>query len=147
MPTNITKEEVFAKLREIGATSVILSYSGGGDSGQTDSVIIKRGDDLVPADSVIFARLEVQKSKPLEGGDWISYVDMEDKPLEWAIEQIAESYFDQLEYDWWNNDGGFGELHIDMAGGMNENGEPAPRVWFEHNQNHTETSFHEQEVS
>jgi hypothetical protein len=77
---------LFTALKDAGVTSVEIRYDGGGDSGQVDDVEFF-GDNLDGADL----------NDRFEG-------DLQD--LAYSILQ------DHYNYDWYNNDGGYGTVVI-----------------------------------
>jgi len=81
---------LFAALKDAGVTSVEIRYDGGGDSGQVEDVEFEgtNGDNTALNDK-------------FEG-------DLQD-----LATHILEQHYD---YDWYNNDGGYGNIRIDLEG-------------------------------
>lgn len=122
----VTRDIIFDKLAELKITSVDVRWSGGGDSGQIDSVtahdekqdieidLEKSGMvvDKVYSESVDSGRkdkhgvpiyIQVKKTK------------QETVNLEQMIGDFAEDLWDHFgQGGWYNNDGGFGNMIIDV---------------------------------
>jgi hypothetical protein len=81
---------LFAALKDAGVTSVNIRYDGGGDSGQVEDVEYD-GTNL----------------------DHTSLNDKFEGDLQDLATHILEQHYD---YDWYNNDGGYGDIRIDLEG-------------------------------
>jgi hypothetical protein len=79
---------LFAALKDAGVTSVEIRYDGGGDSGQVEDVDFY-GDNI----------------------DSGALNDMYEGDLQDLAYHILENHYN---YDWYNNDGGYGEIRIDF---------------------------------
>jgi hypothetical protein len=81
---------LFAALKDAGVTNVEIRYDGGGDSGQVEDVEYE-GTNL----------------------DHTSLSDKFEGDLQDLATHILEQHYD---YDWYNNDGGYGDIRIDLEG-------------------------------
>ena len=81
---------LFAALKDAGVTNVEIRYDGGGDSGQVEDVEYD-GTNL----------------------DHTSLNDKFEGDLQDLATHILEQHYD---YDWYNNDGGYGDIRIDLEG-------------------------------
>jgi hypothetical protein len=98
--------EVLIQLADQGVTGIKVHYDGGGDSGAIENIVYTDKEDAEFSD--------------------IDYVSSWDQNMNLAtinssayatIENFAqETILDQIE-DWWNNDGGFGDLLIKVPSG------------------------------
>ena len=79
---------LFAALKDAGVTNVEIRYDGGGDSGQVDDVEF-HGDNI-------------------DGGDLNDKFEGDLQDLGY---HLLEHYYD---YDWYNNDGGYGTITIEL---------------------------------
>jgi hypothetical protein len=79
---------LFAALKDAGVTNVEIRYDGGGDSGQVEDVDF-HGDNIDDADL----------NSKFEG-------DLQD-----LATHLLEQHYD---YDWYNNDGGYGTITIEL---------------------------------
>jgi hypothetical protein len=106
-------QNALSKLKELGATEIMVSFDGCGDSGSIENIDIKRSDGTTMMDELI-VDYPVRSSR-YENGDWINEVEVK----QMSINEVLESYcYDELEktsIDWYNNDGGFGELRITLS--------------------------------
>ena len=81
---------LFAALKDAGVTSVNIRYEGQGDSGQVEDVEFD--------------------------GNGINEKDLNDKfdgDLQDLGTHLLEAHY---RYDWYNNDGGYGDIRIDLEG-------------------------------
>jgi len=82
----------FILIKDKGYTKIEVSYSGSGDSGAIDDINVFPNDnmDWVPIENLI-KNIDFFK-------DWLYEI----------IEEATENR------DWWNNDGGYGNISIDL---------------------------------
>jgi hypothetical protein len=80
---------LFAALKDAGVTNVEIRYDGGGDSGQVEDVEYD-GENITTDINTKF-----------------------DGDLQDLATHILEQHYD---YDWYNNDGGYGNIRIDLEG-------------------------------
>lgn len=90
------KAELLAALRAAGITSVSVEYNGEGDSGQVDDILAHRGDTKIKAAATI---LSTGRSLSDEIDDFA-----------WELLDVYHGGFE-------NNDGGQGQITIDVAAG------------------------------
>lgn len=111
------KEAVLTALRVIGAATVTVEYSGSGDSGQVDQVVVAdvQGQQL---DVSLIPKLTVQ----VEQSEWKdgSFATRTYSQEDFLYNVLANFCMDWLESEhagWENNDGGQGEMEIVVADG------------------------------
>lgn len=104
---------VLPVLRAQGVRQVTVSFDGSGDSGSIDEV--SYGDARVDG-SALTVEIEVA-NRVLNGGRWVTVRRLEQRNLDTAIEELTSDYLDETNVDWYNNDGGFGELTINVEEG------------------------------
>ena len=101
------------KLKELGVHEIVIEFDGSGDSGSIEYISIRRSDGTEI--DVKFTTDYPVRSSRYENGDWINEVQVK----QMSIKEVLESYcYDELEktnIDWYNNDGGFGELRITLS--------------------------------
>ena len=101
------------KLKELGVHEIVIEFDGSGDSGSIEYIAIRRSDGTEI--DVKFTTDYPVRSSRYENGDWINEVQVK----QMSIREVLESYcYDELEktnIDWYNNDGGFGELRITLS--------------------------------
>lgn len=104
-----------AKLKEIGATEVVIFFDGSGDSGSIESVSIRQSDGKpVPNLDDLFVDYPVEKSRYVDG-EWLTDVEIKQMPIADALEKYTYDELERTNVDWYNNDGGFGELRIELS--------------------------------
>jgi hypothetical protein len=91
---------VMTYLGDLGFNRVQINYSGGGDSGAIDTIMYLKPEDDEEQD---YNLSEEQKNN---------------------LNETVRSFIDDLAYtklndieDWWNNDGGFGVMIINIPSG------------------------------
>lgn len=95
------------KLADLGVTGIKVKYDGAGDSGAIEWIGYTTQPCETPED--VDDRID----------NWLGESDLStfDSDLYYEIEHFAESkLLDDIE-NWWNNDGGFGDLCISIPSG------------------------------
>lgn len=100
-------ESIMIGLVNAGIKKVCVSYDGGGDSGAIEAIKISTNSDTD------FDDLQGWTSDATDLNDYNSelYTLLEDYCQEMLLNDIE---------DWWNNDGGFGHVNIDVEEGTYE---------------------------
>jgi len=107
--------KALAKLKKLGATEVVIFFDGSGDSGSIESVSIRQSDGkAVPNLDDLFVDYPVEKSQYISG-EWFNDVEIKQMPIADALEKYTYDELDRTNVDWYNNDGGFGELRIELS--------------------------------
>lgn len=103
---------VLPALREHGVGRVTVRFDGSGDSGSIDGI------DLDPQIDARTVTVEIQRvAREFVQDTWRYTRNLERVNLHDAIEEITDDYLDATGVDWYNNDGGFGELVINVSEG------------------------------
>jgi len=106
-PSNEEKQKLLTQLNLLGATAVVVEFRGGGDEGEIESVhYIDRNDDVhdIPSDMISWTQM-VYGDKPKLTKE-MSLVDV--------LEDLCYRALDEANMDWYNNEGGQGQLVIDF---------------------------------
>lgn len=107
---NMTENEMTSlllKLADLGVTGIKIFYSGGGDSGDIDDIV------YTTHKSINFNNINDLDSY----GHDVLYLRNLDNKLEEKIKDFAnEEILSNLE-DWWNNEGGYGSMLIEIPSG------------------------------
>lgn len=98
-------------LRAAGVSQVVVSFDGSGDSGSISEVWFDGGE--IDADTATVDILCA--GRHFEDGRWVTARTTERKSIRLAIEELAYDHIDETGVDWYNNDGGYGELVLDIA--------------------------------
>ena len=104
---------ILPMLRASGVKQVTVDFDGCGDSGSI-------GDIDYGGAPMEGAACEVEievMSRHFDSGQWITQRGLETKTLDSAIETLTEDYLAETGVDWYNGDGGFGVLHVDVEKG------------------------------
>lgn len=103
------KASLFAALGDAGITRVVLTFNGGGDSGQTEKIEAFAGGDArdLPDATIDLRDLLFRESEPRSLS----------QPLAEAIETLAYACLESRHCGWENNEGGYGEFVFDVAKG------------------------------
>jgi hypothetical protein len=91
---------LLSELRARGVWKVVVEFAGSGDEGSVQGIALTRRT-LIPGES-----------EPREVIEELAWSD--DSAL-WQL--LGEYVYDESDYDWINNDGGHGELRIDVETG------------------------------
>ena len=97
--------QMFNKLKEVGATRVVIRFDGAGDSGAIEDIFVFKGDERI-------AELCTPIYRALKD------VDKQEHQVKAELDWLETYCYDELEktgIDWYNNDGGFGEMEIDFT--------------------------------
>lgn len=102
-------------LREHRIRSVGVSFDGGGDSGSIDYVTPYPIETQERFDALTAEYLKTERM--FDDGLWRSVVTPTQGSIREAIEALTYDYLEETDVDWYNNDGGYGELTIDVEEG------------------------------
>ena len=101
MKANLTWAAIMFNIQDLGFDRIKVAYSGGGDSGDIDEIYLLRPED--PEDHNEFNNIDGILSEDIR----------------LAILEFAFSKLNVVE-DWWNNDGGYGTMMIQVPSGQYE---------------------------
>lgn len=94
----LSKLPILIKLKDLGVESVEISFSGSGDSGDLDDVSFYKAE-----------------------GKYVNYDEVNSNPIykEAQDELLSDEMAEYIDYaiegaDWYNNDGGFGTIRLDL---------------------------------
>ena len=107
-----TLQALLPILREHGVTEVEVRFEGYGDSGAIEGIWLHPPTTSAVKDVEI--DFDATKSS-FEQGRWVSVRVPKRGTVADAIEALTYDYLEETGVDWYNNDGGFGELRIDVA--------------------------------
>lgn len=106
---------VLPVLRQHGIEAVTVSFNGEGDSGSIEEVSYEPCEN---PDALKATPIEhISTSSYFEGGEWRRTARPEQSTLHEAIDALTNDYLEETGIDWYNNDGGYGELVIDVQAG------------------------------
>lgn len=104
---------MFDQLRAAGATEVVISFDGSGDSGSIYAANIYNADNkqIQVDQTVIYPK---EKSTWIDG-QWVNEIEHKEIPILEALEAYCYDELEKTNIDWYNNDGGFGDMRIDLS--------------------------------
>lgn len=106
---------VLPLLRDHDVSEVRVEFDGGGDSGSIQAV--HYDVDSFDDSGIYLEVAEVQSEFNQVERRWINTRIESQKTLGKAIEELTYDYLSESDVDWYNNDGGFGELVIKVDEG------------------------------
>ena len=98
--------EVLIQLADQGVTGIKVHYDGGGDSGAIEGIVYTDIEDANFSDIDLVSAWD--QNMNLAAINSSAYSDIENFAHEVILDQIE---------DWWNNEGGYGELLIKVPSG------------------------------
>lgn len=104
-------EEDLINLVEAGIGFIYLTYNGGGDSGAIE--------EIVAISNTCEKAKKIWESKdemlPMYIGESMD-IDLETFPVSVSMQDIEDMCYKHLNHieDWWNNDGGYGSMLIEI---------------------------------
>jgi hypothetical protein len=119
----------------IGGATVQVQFQGGGDSGEIldADLFDKEGKRRELSDTKILWTVEKDK---FVNNEWITEAVEEFMPVKEVLRHVTETMLENEGLDWYNNDGGQGELVIDLT-------EEPPSVVLKIGINYMHTDDHE----
>lgn len=100
-------------LRQHDIHRVAVYFEGSGDSGSIQDIAYSPE----PAGIRQVACEHLHTSSSFESGVWCRAVELQQATLGEVIEAITYDYLEETGVDWYNNDGGYGDLIIDVQAG------------------------------
>ena len=104
---------VLPVLRRLGVDEVAVHFEGGGDNGCIDYIDFDH-QPKPPENPMIGI---FKERRDFENGHWIKSRTTDTVNLASAVDDLAYDYIDSTGVDWYNNEGGYADLTIDVAAG------------------------------
>ena len=125
---------LLTQLRTLGIKIVRVDFSGGGDSGDIDSVITvdANGNHINISNHMLDWPENSSRHDP-DTNAWITDTTIKAQSLDKILEQVTLDALGEAGMDWYNNDGGQGSLTIDFN-------QSPPEINLEVGINHTATT-------
>lgn len=101
-------------LQAHGVTQAIVTYSGGGDSGDHPDADAYPAGVIQQLRTAQVTQLDVRPDFDLDGGRTKQLVEVS-KPIDQALCDFALDWADMHHAGWYNDDGGTGTLTVDVA--------------------------------
>jgi hypothetical protein len=106
---------ILPRLRQQGIETVTVSFEGSGDSGSIEHVDYHPQGNAAGITNEMVEHLSTQRY--FDDGAWRSTLTPEVTTLGDVVEALTYDYLEETGVDWCNNDGGYGELNIDVTNG------------------------------
>lgn len=138
-PDKDQKHVLITFLRMIGGVQVVVSFQGGGDSGEIDEAKVydKDGKEL----DISVSKLDWTTEKEVfKDGEWVQEAEQGWVVVKDILRNATETMLENEGLDWYNNDGGQGMMTIDLLA------EP-PVITLNVGINYTQTDEHEFEYT
>lgn len=101
-------KELLRQLQSAGVTEITIDFDGSGDSGSVQSVSFN------PTSKVMLSTKWAEKSSRYVDGKWIEEWKETTVDAEEGCTALCYELLESTGIDWYNNDGGFGELEITL---------------------------------
>ena len=127
------KTTLLTQLNLLGAKRVVVTFQGGGDDGQIDEVYMIDNNEAyidIPNDMIAWTTLTYGNQQS----------EQKQTKLVDALEDLCSRALDNTGLDWYNNDGGQGNLVIDLK-------ESPPNIKLNVGINHTTTDDYEYDLN
>lgn len=109
------KNLLMTLLKVMGGRKVRVEFDGSGDSGTIENPILF-DQESNPIDLTNATFDWYKASGKFEGGKWIHTVEpTPNMPVNDILIQITEDALEEEGLDWYNNEGGYGVLNIDLT--------------------------------
>jgi hypothetical protein len=110
-----TLRRLLPVLRQHGVQQVEIEFDGSGDSGSIAGVSYSPGELEFDADGVTVEY--ATSARYWNGTQWLLERALTQASVQSAIEALTYDYLEETGVDWYNDDGGFGTLEIDVEAG------------------------------
>ena len=110
-----TLRRLLPVLRQHGVQQVEVEFDGSGDSGSLESITCFPVELEFDAEGITVEYATV--TRYWNEGQWIQERALTQAPVQNAIEALTYDYLEETGVDWYNGDGGFGTLEIDVEAG------------------------------
>ncbi|NKB55087.1 MAG: hypothetical protein GKS00_02020 [Alphaproteobacteria bacterium] len=108
-----TLQRLLPVLRQHGVEGITVSFDGSGDEGAIDDI---RCDGATIDPRGVHVEI-VQAVRRFEDGQWVSTRELHRVSIADAVHDLTDDYLEETSVDWYNNEGGYGNLLIDVARG------------------------------
>lgn len=114
-PSPDRKRLLMTLLKVMGGAKVLVSFSGGGDSGSIDrATLLNRNNQEISLNNAEF-EWEREVGYHDHNGEWKTKTEVATMPLNDILIQITEDALETTDLDWYNNEGGQGTFEIDLT--------------------------------
>jgi hypothetical protein len=112
-PNEQRKELLTNLLLAMGCVKVVVHFAGGGDSGSIEDVYVLDKDTAhLAIDHIELEWEEASDNFDEANTNWVRHYAVRLMPLRDILKQMTESALESTGLDWYNNEGGQGNLYI-----------------------------------
>jgi hypothetical protein len=132
-PNEQEKQALLTQLNLLGAKRVYVTFRGGGDEGQVEETYYRDVNDNIheiPTDMIAWTKQAYGQQQ----------AETKNETLVEVLEDLCYRALDATGWDWYNNDGGQGNLVIDLK-------ESPPNIKLNVGINHTTTDDYEYDLN
>jgi hypothetical protein len=112
-PSKAKKDELLTRLKMLGVRHIEVTFQGGGDSGEIENAYaqdINKNQIDIKEEKMVWPTKESYE----ENNEWHQRVVDKEWLIEDILKDITERWLQDTDHDWYNNDGGQGEMLIDF---------------------------------
>ena len=104
-------------LKVMGGRSVVVNFDGGGDSGNIeDAAVFDQENNFIDLTNATFDWYETSSGFDPNQNKWITTSKpVPNMPVKDILIKITEDALEDSNLDWYNNEGGYGQLSIDLT--------------------------------
>jgi len=127
---------IFGMLKVLGGQKVVVSFQGGGDSGEIEeAALFDAKGEIVDLDGITYPWPEEVSIFDDGKQTWDKKTQIKPTSLSDILRNATEQMLENEGLDWYNNDGGQGEMTIDLT-------KTPPTVTLNVGINYTQTDNH-----
>lgn len=134
-PSKEKKTLLMNMLKVLGGHKAVVEFQGGGDSGEIhNAVLYDQNNKEIDCTGITFDWHS--QSDVFKDGVWEEHSKFGPVPVLDILREVTEQMLENEGLDWYNNDGGQGELQIDLT-------QSPPAIVLNVGINYTQTDYHE----
>lgn len=116
-PDKDKKDLLMTLLKVMGGRSVVVHFDGGGDSGNIeDAHLFDQDNNFIDLTNATFDWYETSSGFDPHQNKWVTTSKpVPNMPVKDILIKITEDALEDSNLDWYNNDGGYGQLDIDLT--------------------------------
>ena len=112
-PNKEQKTTFLNMLKVLGGHKAVVSFSGGGDSGEIDhGELFDASNHPISMEGITFDWTSNSDRWVSTTNKWKTVVETQTLPLAEILRRITEQMLEESGHDWYNNEGGQGQLEI-----------------------------------
>lgn len=113
---NNRKRLFFTLLKVLGGSKAVVAFDGSGDSGSIDCVdLLNREGERIDLTGAKFEWPTRTSNFDPTTNKWVNGSEVQEMDVDDILKEICENALDDQGVDWYNNEGGYGELTIDLT--------------------------------